>query len=75
MDRDNDATIVNTHFRQTLLAINQVLGDKAAMDIYFAANLENFSTALLADNMGKTFNGYDYARILETIEARLDEYR
>jgi predicted hydrocarbon binding protein len=68
MDRDNDATIVNTHFRQTLLAINQVLGDKAAMDIYFAANLENFSTALLADNMGKTFNGYDYARILETIE-------
>lgn len=68
MDRENDAAVVNTHFRQTLLAINQVLGDKGAMDIYYAAKLDNFSNALLSDNMGKTFNGYDYARILENIE-------
>jgi predicted hydrocarbon binding protein len=73
MDRENDAAVVNTHFRQTLLAINQVLGDKGAMDIFHAAKLENFSTALMSDNMGKTYNGYEYARILKTIETTYGE--
>lgn len=68
MDRENDAAVVNTHLRQTLLAINQVLGEKVSMEIYFAAKLENYSTALLSDNLGKTYNGYDYVRLLETIE-------
>jgi predicted hydrocarbon binding protein len=68
MDKENHASVVNTHFRQTLLAINQVLGDKRSMEIYYGANLENYSSALLADNMGETYDGYDYARLLESIE-------
>jgi predicted hydrocarbon binding protein len=71
MDKENNSTVANTHFRHTLLAINQVLGEKGAMDIYTAAKLVNYSAALSADNMGNTYHGYDYAQILETIETIL----
>lgn len=68
MDRENDAAIVNTHFRQTLLAINKVLGENRSMEMYYKANLENYSSALSLDNMGRTFTGYEYAHLIETIE-------
>lgn len=68
MDRENNSAVANTHFRHTLLAINQVLGEKGAMDIYTAAKLVNYSTALSADNMGTTYAGHNYAQIMETIE-------
>ncbi len=68
MDRENDAAVANTYFRQTLLAINQVLGEKGAQDIYRSANLDVYSSALPPDNLDHKLNAQDFAHLLQTIE-------
>ena len=68
MDRENQLTISNTHFRQTLQAINQVLGDKGSKDIYRSVDLDAYFATLPPDDLKRTFNAHDYSRLLLTIE-------
>jgi predicted hydrocarbon binding protein len=68
MDRENQLVIVNTQFRHTLVAINQVLGGKSTSDVYRAASLEGYLASLPPDDLRQTFNSHDYARLLQTIE-------
>jgi len=68
MDRENQLTISNTHFRQTLQAINQVLGEKGLHDIYRSTNLEADLVTLPPDDLNRTFSSLDYSRLVQTIE-------
>ncbi len=73
MDRENDAAVANAHFRQTLLAIRQVLGEKGSKDIYQSAKLDVKLAALPPDNLDRTFKAQDYAQLLHTIEVTYRE--
>jgi len=68
MDRDNEAAIANTHFRQTLLAIRRVLGETGAKDIYRSVNLDVHLATLPPDDLNHNFAAQDYARIMQAIE-------
>jgi predicted hydrocarbon binding protein len=69
MDRENHLTISNTQFRQTLLAINQVLGENASQVIYRSANLDDYLATLPPDDLNLTINARDYSGLLQTIES------
>lgn len=68
MDRENEAAISNTHFRQTLIAINKVLGEKGAKEIYQSANLDAYLVSLPPDNLDRNYMAAEYAHLLQTIE-------
>jgi predicted hydrocarbon binding protein len=68
MDRDHVAAIVNTHFRQTLIAISKVLGENGARDIYKSAKLDAKLISLPPDNLESNFLATDYAQLLQSIE-------
>ncbi len=73
MDRENDAAVANSQFRNTVLAIRQVLGEKGAKDIYQSAKLDVKHASLPPDNSDRTFKGQDYAHLLHTIEVTYGE--
>ena len=73
MDRENQPAVTNTHFRQTLLAINRVLGEKGSKDIYRSVGLDAFLATLPPDDLTRTFNSHDYSRLLMTIETAYDQ--
>ena len=73
MDRENQPAITNTQFRQTLLAITQVLGEKSSKDIYRSARLDAYLATLPPDDLTRTFNSYEYSRLLQTIETAYDQ--
>ena len=68
MDREIDAAVANAHFRQILLAIRQVLGEKGSKDIYQSAKLDAQLVSLPPDNLDRTFSAQDYAHLLQTID-------
>jgi predicted hydrocarbon binding protein len=68
MDKEIEGAIPNTQFRQTLLAINKVLGEKKAKEIYHAANLEAQLVSLPQDDLERIFPAADYARLLRIID-------
>jgi predicted hydrocarbon binding protein len=65
--------VVNAHFRQTLLAISQVLGEKGSKDIYQSAKLDVKLASLPPDNLNWNFTAKDYSQLLQTIEATYGE--
>lgn len=69
MVRENEAAITNAQFRQTLLAVNKVLGEKKAREINREANLETHLVSLPPDNLDHNFLAADYARLLHSIES------
>jgi predicted hydrocarbon binding protein len=73
MDRENQPAVTNSHFRQTLLAINQVLGEKGSKDIYRSAGLDEYLATLPPDDLTRTFNSHEYSRLLQTIETAYDQ--
>ena len=73
MDRESQPAVSNTQFRQTLLAINQVLGEKGSKDIYRSAGLDAYLATLPPDDLTQTFNSHDYSRLLKTIETAYDQ--
>ena len=73
MDRENQPAITNTHFRQTLLAINQVLGEKGSQDIYRSAGLDAFFATLPPDDLTRIFDSHEYSRLLQAIETAYDQ--
>lgn len=68
MESEKDLIVVNSHLRQTLLAIRKVLGENGTEDIYKLANLENELSTLPPDNLDQTLKAYDFSRLLQTIE-------
>ncbi len=69
MINDHEMAVANTHIRQTLLAIKQVLGEKGANDIYQAAQLDTLQTSLPADDMSHSITALEYAHLLQVIDA------
>lgn len=68
MDREHEMSISNTHFRQTLIAISNVLGDKGAREIYKAARLDTHLITLPPDDLDQNFKASEYSHLLQTIE-------
>ena len=68
MDRESQLTISNTHLRQTLKAINLVLGEKSSKEIYRSANMEADFATLPPDNLIENFNADEFSRLLEVVE-------
>lgn len=73
MDRENPPAITNTHFRQTLLAINQVLGEKGSQDIYRSTGLDAHLATLPPDDLTRIFDSLEYSRLLQVIETAYDK--
>lgn len=73
MDRENDTTVANTHFRQVLLAIRQVLGEKGSNDIYQSAKLDIKLASLPPDDLDQIFIAQDFVNLLQTIEVTYGE--
>jgi predicted hydrocarbon binding protein len=73
MDRENNAAIANTLYRQTLLAIRQVLGEQGAKDIYHAAKLDAYLNKLPPDNLQRTLSAIEYANLMQIIETTYRE--
>lgn len=73
MESENDLAVANAHFRQTLLAIRQVLGEKGAKDVYQLAKLDSKLSSLPPDNYERTFKAQDFSHLLHTIESTYGE--
>ncbi len=73
MDRENNAAIANSHYRQVLIAIRHVLGEKESKDIYQSAKLDNYLTKLPPDNLERTINAEEYAHLLQIIDLTYQE--
>lgn len=68
MENGNDLAVANTHFRQTMLAIQQVLGEKGTKDIYKLAELDSQLSTLPPDDLILNFDAQDFSGLMQTIE-------
>ena len=68
MVRDHDPKVANSQVRLTLLAIQNVLGEKNSREIYQSMNMNSYMASLPPDNLEQIFPAQDYAGLLETIE-------
>ena len=68
MDRENQPAITNTHFRQTILAINQVLGEKSSKEIFRSMGLDAYLATLPPDDLTRIIDSHEYSRLLKAIE-------
>jgi predicted hydrocarbon binding protein len=68
MESENDLAVANAHFRQTLIAIRQVLGENGTKDIYQRAKLDSKLSTLPPDDFDHSFDVQDFSRLLHTIE-------
>lgn len=73
MESGNEMAVANAHFRQTVLAIRQVLGEKGARDIYQLAKLDRELSSLPPDNYDRSFKAQDFSHLLHTIELTYGE--
>ena len=68
MEREHNLTISNTHLRQTLQAINLVLGEKSSKEVYRSADLAADFATLPPDNLNEIFKAEDYSRLFQAVE-------